>query len=129
MLNCKTSYFFQAQSEEDELANDDVTVSMEGSKLDEFFQDVSIAITVWRGQTFHALEYKWQGNFVYDSSKGVIFTMDKKKYLQFYTKNPNWQKHPLFVKNTVTILMLVVEVAATLKEQSFKISMYLDIHA
>ena len=54
--------------------------------------------------------------------------MDKKK-LQIYTKNPNWQKHSLFVKNTVNILMLVVEVAATLKEQSFIILLYLDKNA
>ena len=31
---------FQAQSDEDDIGGDDVAVSMEGTKMDEFFQDV-----------------------------------------------------------------------------------------
>jgi hypothetical protein len=33
-------YILQAQSDEDDLGGEDVAVSMEGSKLDEFFQEV-----------------------------------------------------------------------------------------
>ena len=36
------SIVFQAQSDDDDMGGDDVAVSMEGSKMDEFFQEVKI---------------------------------------------------------------------------------------
>jgi hypothetical protein len=37
----------QAQSDEDDLGGEDVAVSMEGSKLDEFFQEVSTFVIIY----------------------------------------------------------------------------------
>ena len=42
--NPRLRVVYQAQSDEDDLGGEDVAVSMEGSKLDEFFQEVTSSL-------------------------------------------------------------------------------------
>ena len=48
----------------------------------------------------------------YDSSKGVILTVDKKILTKIQLKAILTKTHLLFVKNTVAVFLLVVKVAA-----------------